>query len=160
MELGQKLAVERNTLYLNLETYGGISGYFPEGTQTLSDLLYYAGQEKSNLGLVLTTIVQHRGKLDYVAPIQVSEDIKSVTGEEWKELLQRIMEESIYETLILDIGEGVRDIYSLLRDCHEIHMLTVEERVAKSKVRQFEEELLLLGYEDIRRKLIFREKRV
>jgi ATPases involved in chromosome partitioning len=160
LRLGRKLSEEANVLYLNLETYGGVGGHFQEGGQTLSDVLYYARQEKSNLGLMLTTLVGHKGKLDYIAPIQVSEDIKSVSGEDWLNLIKRLMEESIYEILILDMDEGVRDIYQIFRVCSEIHVLTLRNEISESKLRQFEEELSLLGHEDIRCKLIRRESRL
>ncbi len=154
LKLGQRLSEEANVLYLNLETYGGMGGHFSGEGQNLSDVLYYARQEKGNLGLVLTTIVGHKGKLDYVAPIQVSEDIKNVSGEEWTALIRRIMEQSIYEVLILDMDEGIREIYHILQMCGEIHMLTAEDEISESKIRQFEEELILLGHEDIKSRII------
>lgn len=159
LRLGQKLAEEANVLYLNLETYGGVGGHFSGEGQTLSDVLYYARQEEGNLGLMLTTIVGHKGKLDYVAPIQVSEDIKSVSGEEWTVLVKKIMEQSIYEILILDMDEGIREIYQILKLCNEIHMHTAEDKIGESKIRQFEEELTFLGYEDIRRKIMCKGNR-
>ena len=106
-----------------------------------------------------STIVEHKGKLDCVLPVQVSEDIKSVSGSEWLALIQKIMEQSIYEILILDLDESVRELYRILGVCTEIHMLTAEDEISQAKVRQFEEELILLGYEDIRRKIIRRGKR-
>lgn len=159
LRFGRKLAKESNVLYLNMETYGGIGGHFEEGGQTLSDVLYYARQEKSNLGMILTTIVEHKGKLDCVLPVQVSEDIKSVSGSEWLSLIQKIMEQSIYEILILDLGESIRELYRILNVCSEIHMPAASDEISKAKIRQFEEELILLGYEDIRRKIIRREKK-
>lgn len=160
LNLGKKLAKEANVLYLNMETYGGVGGHFREGGQTLSDVLYYVRQEKGNLGMVLTTIVRSEGGLDYVAPIQISEDIKEINAQEWLSLIQKIMEQSIYEILILDMDEGVRDVYRILRVCNEVHMLTVQDAVAEAKVRQFEEELQLLGHEDIRRKIIRKEQSI
>ena len=35
-----------------------------------------------------------------------SEDVKEVSGTEWAGLFRKILEQSIYETLILDIDEG------------------------------------------------------
>lgn len=159
LHLGKRLGKDANVLYLNLETYGGYGGHFGEGGQTLSDVLYYARQEKSNLGMMLTTIVEHKGRLDCVLPVQVSEDIKSVSGGEWISLIRKIMEQSIYEILILDIDESIREIYQLLKVCSEIHMLTADDEISRSKVRQFEEELLLLGHEDIQRKIVRRERK-
>lgn len=157
LELGQQLAEEANVLYLSLETYGGIGGHFPDEMQTLSDVLYYARQEKGNLGLILTTIVGHKGKLDYVAPVQVSEDVKAVSGAEWVELIEKIMEQSIYEILILDMDEGIRDLYTVLKVCSEICMITAEDEIAKAKLAQFDRELILLGHEDVRRKIVWRK---
>ena len=109
--------------------------------------------------MILTTIVEHMGKLDCVLPVQVSEDIKSVSGNEWLTLIQKIMEQSIYEILILDLDESIRDLYQILGVCSEIHMLTAADEISRSKIRQFEEELILLGYEDIQRKIIRRERK-
>lgn len=159
LRLGKKLGKEANVLYLGMETYGGVGGHFPESTQNLADVLYYVRQEKGNLGLALTTIVRHMEGLDYIAPIQVSEDIKEVSSGEWLSLIRKIMEQSIYEVLILDMDEGVRDIYSVLRACTEIHLLTIDDPIAEAKVRQFEEELMLLGHEDIRGKIIRKEQK-
>ncbi len=157
LEMGQQSAKTVNVLYLNMETYGGTGGQFPAGGQTLSDLLYYARQEKSNLGLILTTIVGHKGKLDYVAPASVSEDVKSVSGIQWRELIEKIAEQSIYEILILDMDEGIRDLYSVLEMCGEVHVLTAQDEVSRAKLRQFDYELVLLGHEDVRNKIIRKE---
>lgn len=93
IRLGRKLAKEANVLYLGMETYGGEGGHFPEGTQTLADVLYYARQEQSNIGTVLTTIVRHSENLDYIVPMPVSEDIKEIDSEEWIRLIQKIIEQ-------------------------------------------------------------------
>ena len=58
------------------------------------------------------------------------------------------------------MDEGVRDIYQIFRVCSEIHVLTLRNEISESKLRQFEEELSLLGHEDIRCKLIRRESRL
>ena len=110
----------------------------------------------------MSCIMQGRNRainLDYIVPMPVSEDIKEIDSEEWIRLIQKIIEQSIYEIVILDMDEGVRDIYRVLRICNEIHMLTIDEPVAEAKVAQFEAELELLGYEDVRRKIIRKEQR-
>ena len=88
----------------------------------------------------------------------MSEDIKSVSLEEWRRLIRKIMEESIYEVLILDLDEGIRDVYDILEMCTEIHMPVTKDETAEAKIRQFEEEIVLLGKGDIRRKIIRKEQ--
>lgn len=159
LELGKEMAISENVLYLNLELYGGIGGYFPEEEKTLADVLYYSRQESKNLGFMLTTLVQHLGALDYLLPVRVSEDIKAVSLEEWCDLLRQITEQSIYDVIILDIDEGIREVYGLLRICTEIYIPVpkTEDVQAKAKLQQFEEELHLLGYDDVRRKMVKKE---
>ncbi len=149
LQLGEELAKTGNVLYLNLEVYGGVDGYFEEGEQTLTDLLYCARQEKQSLGLQLTLAVHHRRKLDYILPVSVSEDLKEVKACEWVSFIQRILEESIYETLVLDLDEAIPGVYELLKKCTQIHVPVLRGAKAAAKMKQFEQELSLLGMEEI-----------
>ena len=69
------------------------------------------------------------------------------------------LEQSIYDVIILDIDEGIREVYGLLRICTEIYVPVpnTEDVQAKAKLQQFEEELHLLGYDDVRRKIVKKE---
>ena len=158
LKLGEEMAATENVLYLNLEIYGGIGGHFEEGEQTLADVLYYARQEKGSLGLLLTTVVKHRKNLDYIVPMPVAEDVKSVKAEEWLMLIRRILEQSIYDVIILDLDEGISGVYELLRACTKIYLLYTQDLYGQAKLRQFENEVNLLGYEDILRKLVRKER--
>lgn len=157
LRLGERLATNSNVLYLNLEIFGGVGGHFEEGGQTLADVLYYARQEKGNLGLMITMLVRHRNGLDYILPMPVSEDMKEIEAKEWLNVVQKILQESIYDTIILDVDEGIRKVYDLLEHCTEIHVLTDEEEYSKAKMEQFQQELAFLGYEDILRRMIRKE---
>lgn len=142
LKLGEEMAATENVLYLNLEIYGGIGGHFEEGEQTLADVLYYARQEKGNLGLLLTTVVKHRKNLDYIVPMPVAEDVKSVKAEEWLMLIRRILEQSIYDVIILDLDEGISGVYELLRACTKIYLLYTQDLYGQAKLRQFEKKLI------------------
>lgn len=157
LQMGKRLAKNHNVLYLNLEVYGGIGGHFPESGQTIADALYYARQEKKHLRAALAGMVRHMGPLDYLLPMRMSEDLKAVEIDEWIAFIEQIALQSIYEVLILDIDEGIRGVYELLRRCNEIYVATLKDDVAQAKVIQFEEELHLMGYEDVRQKLVKKE---
>ena len=157
LRLGKDLAKTYNVLYLNLEMYGGIGGHFPEIGQTVADALYYSRQEKKHLRAALAGMVKHMGPLDYLLPMRMSEDLKAVKIEEWMRFIEQSARQSIYEVLILDIDEGIRGVYELLRMCTEIHVAVIKEEVAQAKMFQFEEELHLMGYDDVRHKMIKKE---
>ena len=144
-------------MYLNLEVYGGIGGHFPDAGQTVADALYYSRQEKKHLRAALAGMVKHMGPLDYLLPMRMSEDLKAVEIEEWTGFVEQSAEQSIYEVLILDIDEGIRGVYELLRMCTEIHVAVIKEEVAQAKLFQFEEELHLMGYDDVKQKMVKKE---
>lgn len=150
LKKGKEIARKENVLYINLETFAGIEGYFPlEEERTLSTLLYYAKQESGQLGLILSTLVKSVEGLDYVPPAVITEDIKSVTVKEWKCLFRQILEESIYDIVLLDLGECIQGIYDILDSCDIVYVPVANDKTAVSKLRQFEEILRRLGYENL-----------
>lgn len=153
MKLGEELAVSESVLYLSLELYGGRRTDSSMSAATIEDVLYYSRQENQNLGILLTTMVSQKGQMDYILPAKVSENIRQVSVEEWKELFSRISKESVYDVLIVDIDSGIRNPYELLRLCTEIQVLYSEDESSRSKVRQFEEELGILGLDEIQKKM-------
>jgi hypothetical protein len=68
-------------------------------------------------------------------------------------MILQIVEQSIYEVLILDIDEGLKDVYGLLRLCTEICVPTAKDPEAKAKLLQMEGEMHLLGFDDVRKKM-------
>lgn len=157
LNLGEKLAEKENVLYMSLEFFAGIEGHFERSTQTIADLIYFSRQEKSSIGMFLAPAVRHRGNLDYIVPAEVSEELKEIRGEEWIRLIEQILQQSIYETLILDIDEGILGLYQILEICTEIHMPVRNEPYANAKIRQFNEEVVMLGKEHVLEKIIRRE---
>ncbi|MDD2978884.1 MAG: hypothetical protein PHN80_02815 [Hespellia sp.] len=149
IELGKKLAKEAPTLYMNLEEYAGRNLPKGEAQQGLSELLYYAKQENSNLGIRLGSMVYPRGALDCVAPMLIAQDIRAVTEEEWLDLFRQILEQSIYETIILDIGESIQGIYGILKMCQTVYTPYIETQPEKAKLSQYVENLHTLGLESI-----------
>lgn len=143
---GIELAEKENVLYLNLETFAGIGGHFPEERQKdMSVLLYYTKQQTRKLTAVLADLVRKREGLDYVPPARIPEDIKDVSCEEWLWLFGEIAEMSIYDTLILDLGDSVQGLYRILEECDEIYVPKADDIAAASKLRQFEEALIQAG---------------
>ena len=151
---GKEWAEKNHTLYLNMETYAGIGNIFGAESYNLSDLMYFIKQEHNHFGLRLSSFVKQMEELDYIAPMPIVEDIRAITGAEWLHLLTQINKYSIYETLVLDMGDCIQEILEILAVCDEIYMLTLEDQISKSKVFQFEENLKLLGKENILERII------
>ncbi len=150
LTLGQILAEERSVLYLNLEEYSGFEELFGRGFQgTLSDLLYFVRQGEQNLAAKINSMVQTAGKLDFIPPVQSPLDIRGTPWQDWVCLLQEIAAHTPYEVLILDIGNGIDEVFQLLDLCGKIFMPVRSDRMSQCKVAQFEKLLQILDYSQV-----------
>ena len=154
LKKGKELSKNENVLYINLEDYAGIGGYFPENEKNLSSLLYFACQESGNCGLLVATLIKQIDGLDYIPPVLFPEDLKNVTAEEWLRLFADILSHSIYDVLILDIGDSIRGIPQILKVCDTIYMPSAADKMAVSKIYQFEEMLCRQGYGEVWERVI------
>lgn len=153
LTMSQMLAREHPTLYLNFEHYVGITELIPDKqTRDMSDLLYFLSGEQGKFRLRLQTMVQHKGELDYIPPMKVGQNLLTITASEWIGLLQRIGELGIYEYVVLDLSENMQGLFDILRMCIRIFTLIKEDRVAKSKLLQYEQLLEWYEYEDVLKK--------
>lgn len=147
LKKGQELSKNSNVLYINMETYAGDGGgYFEEEEQNMSSLLYYAKQREEYPASLLASLVKKIDKLDYIPPLLFSEDLRSVTVEEWRWLFDRILNYSIYDILILDIGDSVQNLFELFRMCDVLYLPIATDHIAKSKICQFENVMKKMGY--------------
>lgn len=153
--LGKEAAKRESVLYLNLETYSGWEEWTGrEEPYTLADLLYYARQEKGNLETRIGAMTGYLDELAYIAPMEMSEDLKAVTPSEWMELLETLRNRKIYKKIILDFGECVQGLWDMLSMCQEIYMPVRTGRIARGKILQFEKNARMLGREELLERMV------
>lgn len=148
--MSQILAQEHSTLYLNFEHYAGTAELVPDlETLDLADLLYFVNAEKEKFRMRMGAMLKHKGKLDYIPPMKSGQNLLTVTGEEWIELLQKIEELEEYEYVILDLSESMQGLFEILRLCDRVYTLTREDRIARAKLLQYEQVLALHEFDDV-----------
>lgn len=150
LTMGQILAKEHTTLYLNFEHYAGIAELRPDmQTSDMADLLYFLKADKEKFRLRLQSICKSMGNLNYIPPMKSGRNLLSITAAEWLELFQRIEDMGEYEYVILDLSESMQGLFEILRICKVVFTLTKEDRIARSKLLQYEQLLSLYEYEDV-----------
>lgn len=155
LTMGQLLAKEHKTLYLNFECYSGLDSMLHKEFQTdMMDLLYYFKCARDKLAIRLPTIVQNVNGLDFIPPGQSGLDMRSITGEQWLELLRAIEKISDYEFLILDLTDGMSGLFELLAHCFKIYTITKDDGFAMAKIRQYEQVLQLNALQEIADKTV------
>ena len=150
LTLSQILAGDHYTLYLNFEHYAGIPELMTDmRTQDLADLLYFMDADKEKFRLRMQTVLKHIGNLDYVPPMKSGQNLLMVSAAEWMGLLTKIEELGEYEYVILDLSESMQGLFQILRFCKKVFTVTKEDRIACSKLLQYEQLLALYEYGDV-----------
>lgn len=150
MALGKEIAKKKRTLYLNLEDYAGFAKLYPaDGGWTLSELLYFLKQGKTAFGWKLEGMIRSLGELDYIPPLRSLVEYENIKREDWKQLLNLLEKESLYEIVILDLGNSVDGWYELLDACSGIYTPVEPDETATAKLEQYEDTLRLLELDSI-----------
>lgn len=143
LTLGQVLANDFATLYINLEEFSAFDKIFHQNFDgDLSDLMYFYKQSPDTLPIKLKAIVNTLHQLDYIPPLVYSKDLRNIKTEKWIELIEAIADTGMYEKIILDISSMIGDIFTILDFCNKVYMPIINETLSLMKVSAFEEYLL------------------
>ena len=139
LTLGQMLARQFKTLYLNFEIYSGFSKMLSrEFNSDISDLMYYFNCAREKLVCRLESMVETIGGLDFIPPAQMIQNLNGIRGSQWLDMFHEIEKTSEYEYLILDLTDGIMDLWDVLRGCDHIYTITKGDGLAIAKIEQYE----------------------
>ena len=155
LTMGQILAKEHRTLYINFENYSGFGQMLRrEFSMDMMDLMYYFRCAKDKLSLRLPSIIQNINGLDYIPPMQSLAGVREASGRQWLELCEHIAGIGQYEYIILDLDDGMEGLFDLLRHCHRIYTITKDDSFAVAKISQYEQILRFNELEEIADKTV------
>lgn len=155
LTMGQILAKEYKTLYINFENYSGFGQMLKrEFSMDMMDLMYYFRCAKDKLPLRLSSITQNISGLDYIPPMQSHAGLREANGKQWLELCEYLAGIGQYEYIILDLDDGMEGLFDLLRQCYKIYTITKEDSFAVAKISQYEQILRFNELEEIAEKTV------
>ncbi len=155
LTFGQMLARNHKTLYLNFETYSGFSKMLSRSFHSdISDLMYYFECAREKLSYRIESIVETVNGLDFIPPAQLYQNLAGIRGEQWIDLFHEMERATEYEFLILDLTEGVLDLWDVLRSCDRVYTISRDDSLAKAKIEQYEKALENMNYGDVSAKTV------
>lgn len=138
LAIGQLLAKDEKVLFITLDMYTGFSQIMDERwKRDLSDLIYYYKQGRFH-ALRLNSVVYLLGDMAWIPPIRCPDDYNQITPEEMAEFLTKILQESDYNTIVLDIGNYDRQVLPILNICQVVYMPVKEDLFSQAKMKEFE----------------------
>lgn len=155
LTMGQILSETAPALYMNFEAYCSLeqmmrttfNGY-------LGDLVYYNDCAREKIPGALEKMTQKMGGLSLLPPMNSFIELHSMETSHWKSFFATLERATEYEYLLLDLSENVSNLFEILRDCDLILTITRRDRSSQSKIRQYENLLREMQYEDIYMKTI------
>lgn len=151
LTLGQLLAKEHRTLYMNFENYSGFSRLLDRQFRgNIGDLLYYNDVARSKVAAQLSLMAEDLGGLSVVPPVYSFLDLQAVRKEQWLGLFETIEEATEFEYLLLDLSESTNGLLDVLRECDcVITLVRPGCRISEARMQQYREILRQKGYEDV-----------
>lgn len=150
LSLGQLLAKQSKVLYLNFERYSGMATMLRRDFQEdVSDLMYYFQCAKEKLTFRLESIVEHINGLDFIPPVEIFQNLMGIQGQQWLELFHEVGKSSEYDFLLLDLSDGLVDLWEILRGCSVVYTITRRDGIAMAKMEQYEKALQFMEYNDV-----------
>lgn len=150
LTLGQMLARRYKTLYLNFEIYSGFARMLSKSFESdISDLMYYFTCAREKLAYRMESMVETVNGLDFIPPAEIYQNLAGIRGSQWLDLFQEIEKTSEYEYLILDLTDGIMDLWEVLRGCDHVYTIVREDGLALAKIGQYERVLERMEYGDI-----------
>ena len=152
LSIGQVLAKEEKVLFITLDTFSGFSQLLDEQwKRDMSDLLYYYKQGRFH-ALRLNSIIYYLGDMAWLPPLRYPDDYSQVTTEEMAGFLVQILNESSYETIVLDIGNYDRQVLPILDVCQVVYMPVKEDMISQAKLKEFEKYVDRFGNKGLKEK--------
>ena len=150
LTMGQILANDFATLYINLEEFSAFDKVFHQSYEgDLSDLMYFYKQSPEILPIKLKAIVSTMHQLDYIPPMVYSKDLRNLDTGQWVKLIEAIAVTGMYEKIVIDMSSVVADVFSILEICNKVYMPIANDKVSQMKISAFEEYVLKSGESEI-----------
>lgn len=145
-----QLAKIKPTLFISFDEYQGILS--KDVDKDLSDIMYYYKQGKYSWNRLSTVVCSEYG-LDYIPSARYPEDIMELSVVEIGDLLQRIVQESKYESIVIDFGNMGKRSCELFKLCNRIYMPILKDSASQNRIIEFYQYLELTGRESLKDKI-------
>ncbi len=158
LTLGQILAKNKNTLYLNFEAFSSVT-IKNDNTErfNLSDLLYFNEFEECSFKEKLDKAVVKMGNLNMIDSIPSLLQLQKIPSEKLLQFINKLASEFEYDYIILDLSNSQRDIPEILEACDSIFSIRRKDKTSLQRQRNYEKMLVSNNYESILDKTHWKE---
>lgn len=142
MTMAALLAEKQKVLYVNLMECTGLAAWFGQEYEgDLLEVMYYCQRAEKNAVAELGKFVYSIENLDYIPPARDGQLLCELTGEDYTGLISQLQENSVYDVLVLDMGNMFPGFFDVWKCCSHIYLPCEQNVLAKGVRAEFEETL-------------------
>lgn len=131
------LSEKRRVLYLNLMDYSGFMELFGlEGNCDMGDIVLRIRNGRL-LPEAFWRCVYEMGDLSYIPPFHSAENLHELTWGDYTDLIAYLEEETDFEIVVFDFGDGVTDQVRMLESCSSIYCPMKQGFLFSCQMNQF-----------------------
>ncbi len=153
LTMGQIFAKKSKCLYLNFENFSGFRTMAGVFAHDFMDLMYFLKDDRERFIYKFKSMTENVGGLDFIPPAVSFLDLEQIECSQWLTLLNAIEEDLDYDTVILDLSDSIRGLFTILEKCGHIYMITKPDGIAMAKIEQYEQMLMLVKKEHLINKI-------
>ncbi len=142
ISFARQMAESEKVLYINTDGFCTDELIRNDSYQeTLLELMYFAECSEDKFGIYLERIVKHDKELDFIPASASACQSRLITWKEYENLFSQIENTGKYTAIVIDIAEGVRELFEILHMCDDLYMLSRDDYDARMRIEMFLGEL-------------------
>jgi len=130
------VAREKRVLYVNMLEFSGFTEMFKDAEYDLSDAILQV-RETEVKEERLRACIYELDSFSYILPVMNPENMREITEEDVRRLLEVVAEYMDYQVIILDVGLNVAGFADILPVCDRIFSLEKRGYLFETRTRQF-----------------------
>ncbi|WP_026521460.1 hypothetical protein [Butyrivibrio sp. VCB2001] len=150
IKMGEALARKGRTILLSFESFSAITSLFEqEAEEDITDLLYFADCERDKFCLYLEKIKRTRNGLDFIAPAKTAMQVKEISYEKIRELVELLAREAGYQYILFDLKDYPDGFFEILDMCDIVYTVMRNNSADHYRLGRYDKALLENDYERV-----------
>ena len=151
--LTELLAEKRKVLYINLMRFSGFLELFGlPGSCDMGDIILRLRGRRLKTENFRKCVYENNG-IYYIPPFGNPDNLYDMTGRDLLDFLSFLEAETDFETVLLDLGEGIRNLQEILGACSSIYCLVKAGFFYETRFAEFQEYLQKSGVQAVAERL-------
>ena len=153
--LGQILAKQSETLYINLETNSGFTKIHKNDYKyNFTDLVYLLKTSPEKISIKLDLMIEKINELEIIPPFENDIDLRQLNPDDICMVIEEIAKIGKYKYIVLDLSDSIQNVYQILDSSDKIFTIIANDRVALAKLDSFTRSIELVCNKNVLEKII------